>query len=111
MTHPLVPAEQSITMLPCSGLVVQPGDSLVIGLAGNPSNEVAHQARKQLEAQLPGVTVVLVANVATMAVYTPPVPLLADDWVGEPGIRSVSVDAPVGGAGRISAGEGPSTPR
>ncbi|MDG4749323.1 hypothetical protein O7630_34540 [Micromonospora sp. WMMD718] len=111
MTHPLVPAEQSITMLPCAGLVVQPGDTLVVGLAGNPTNAVARQAKEQLEAMLPGVAVALVANVATMAVYSPPVLLDADDWVGEPGIRSVGVDAPAGGAGPISAGEDLSTPR
>ncbi|MEV4270567.1 MULTISPECIES: hypothetical protein [Micromonospora] len=110
MTHPLVPAEPSITMLPCAGLVVQPGDTLVVGLAGNPTNAVARQAKEQLEAMLPGVTVVLVATVATMAVYSPPMTDVAD-WDGEQGIRSVSVDAPAGGAGRISAGEGPSTPR
>ncbi|PZG03973.1 hypothetical protein C1I95_33520 [Micromonospora craterilacus] len=56
-------------MMPSFGLVVQEGDTLVVGLAGTPNAAEWAKLREMLEAELPGVRCVVLAGVSGMALY------------------------------------------
>lgn len=51
--------------------VVQPGDTLIIGLEPGDSEEQLSNLRKAIGAQVPGVNVLVVAGATSMASYRP----------------------------------------
>jgi hypothetical protein len=50
------------------GLVVRPGDTLVLRLEGDVSPETARRAKETVEARVPGVPVLIVAGAEQIAV-------------------------------------------